>query len=72
MGMTTCDSCEYILARIWLPLADHCYRYDAPSSPYDVAASADANLEYRKQSKDGEHFDELYHIFFNDAFRRTY
>ncbi|KAI0936794.1 hypothetical protein AcV5_004842 [Taiwanofungus camphoratus] len=26
--------------------------YDAPSSPYDVAASADANLEYRKQSKD--------------------
>ena len=56
--MTTFDSCKFSLElEMYILLTRDVNSYDAPLSPETAWLEADRNLEYRTQSKDGEHFD---------------
>ena len=58
--MTTFDSCKLCLKlETYKLLTRDVYSYDAPVSPEAAWLEASRNLEYRTQSKDGEHFDFL-------------
>ena len=55
--MTTFDSCKFYLKLVTYKLLTRdVYRYDAPLSPEAAWLEASRALEYRTQSKDGEHF----------------